>query len=171
MAHRGLIPFLRLMGRLFLPCIQPTLTSMRLLKLSCDNRQSTNAKRQFIGDIKVQGILQADTVRDLSLIDMANIKEYQSLLKQGNQAYPALNTFAQWLAQNHPSVDGITWYGYQRGEAGHRCYVFWGDRKNSIELKPRLVENLIDVSALAKLKDASLALDCALPENIVKFRI
>jgi hypothetical protein len=130
-------------------------------------RKASDGKRQFKGDLNKNGILQIDILRELTLLDVNQIPVVSALLEEGNNAYPELQNFAAWVAVNHAQIDGLSWYGYQRELPGQRCMMMFGDRVSDTDIKKRAVEPLLSITAKQKMMDASIALDCALPESLL----
>lgn len=130
-------------------------------------RKMDSGKREFTGDPNVSGLLQFDTTRKLTLVDVSSINKYTDPLHQGQSAYGELQLFTAWVAINNKKIHGLSWYGYQRGIDGHRCSMFFGDRVLSKQLTQRIDEELISPTANQKLKDAAIALNCSLPETLL----
>ncbi len=130
-------------------------------------RKNDENTRHFSGDLKRNGLLQIDIQRELTLVDINTISRYAPLLQEGETAYPELQLFAAWLAVNHEEIDGISWYGYQRELGGQRCIMMFGDRVSADDIDKPIVEPLLSETAKQKLKDAAIALNCALPEALL----
>lgn len=130
-------------------------------------RKTADGTRQFDCDPNKRGLLQVDITRDMILLDVNQIHDVSALLKEGKDAYPQLQDFAEWVAVNFDHIDGLSWYGYQRELPGQRCIMMFGDRVSNADIIERATEPLQTMSAKQKLMDASIALDCALPESLL----
>ncbi|NQZ10146.1 MAG: RES domain-containing protein [Algicola sp.] len=125
-------------------------------------RKDSQDKRIFKVDLNKQGLLQIDTSKRMTLIDVSSISYFDTLLNTDEAAYGRLQLFAATVAAQSNKYHGLTWFGRQRAIKGHRCMMFFGDRLTSQNFIKRVNEPLISNTAMQKLKDAAVALDCGL---------
>jgi hypothetical protein len=122
-------------------------------------RLNNIGQRHIVADINNRGLLEFDLKRNLKLVDLTQFKEINNLLSSSNCAYQNLTTIAKAIAINHPEVDGLSWFGYQKGERGLRCFLFFGDRVSVEDFETKIESNFEQERAVRILKDAALALN------------
>jgi hypothetical protein len=125
-------------------------------------RKNSQDKRICKAQLNGQYLLQVDTSKRMTLIDVSSFDGFTPLLNTGEAAYSHLQLFAASVAVQSNKYHGLTWFGHQRAIKGHRCMMFFGDRVTSKNFVKRVNEPLTSNTAKQKLKDAAVALDCGL---------
>ncbi|MUJ20449.1 RES domain-containing protein [Aliivibrio fischeri] len=121
-------------------------------------------------DIAKKKLAQLDTVRELVFIDLNSIDALRNILNSDSSYYPKLRQFSEYVL-NHPDyddIDGFVWDGIQRGAEGQRVFVVFEKNANESDFIERISEYLLQPTGLNKLKDAARALNCDIPESILK---
>lgn len=119
-------------------------------------------------------VAQVQNNREMNCIDLETFvgpngeKLMAPLLRQGNVAYPTLCYWATYFAHNFEDYDGLCWHSYQRGVAGERSIMLFGDRVLPSDLKVICDEALNSSGNLERLRDALRTLETAIPPWLVK---
>ncbi|WP_375752001.1 RES domain-containing protein [Vibrio sp. HN007] len=136
-------------------------------------RKNENGARHFnIDQIEKKEITTLLVSKNIHLLDLSSIKALEPLLAGGKQNYSKLRNFAKLVLSDKrfDEVQGFIWSGHQRGIAGARVMVLFGNRIEPSTLIPTHTESLLYRTGYNKLQDAANALGCVIPEYVRKVR-